>query len=90
MLFDKEWRVDMESVKLCRKDICGRIALARNFRGITQKKLGSMIGRQGVTVSDYENLRASPPIEIIQKISDALDVPTKYLLYGGPVTITFG
>jgi len=70
--------------------ICKRIAHARKLKEFTQKELSKKIGKAAVTVSDYENLRAKPSIDIIQKISEALDIPTTYLLYDSEIIISIG
>ena len=75
---------------MCIKGICFRIAESRKIRGMTQKELSKKIGKSIPVVGDYENSRAKPSIETIQLISEALNVPTTYLIYGESFTIKIG
>lgn len=56
-------------------EIGDKIRLARKKRGLTQQQLGNLCGMADSAIRRYENNRANPKIETIQKIANALDVP---------------
>ena len=72
----------MNCPKISVTGICGRIAEIRKKKHMTQRQLASMIGKVPTTISDYERHNSQPPIDVIQKIADALEIPTAYLIYG--------
>ena len=51
-----------------------KIKELRKKRGLTQKQLGDLCGMADSAIRRYENGRANPKIETLQKIADALDV----------------
>ena len=63
--------------------ICDRIRYYRELRGLDQKTLGSLIGVSNNAVSNWENGRTRPDINLLPKISEALDA-TLYQLYELP------
>lgn len=60
----------------------GRIAIARQKRGLTQRELSEAVGKARATVIQYEQGRLQPPLKEIEKIAKVLDV--------APETIAFG
>lgn len=52
-----------------------RIKIARIDRGLTQQQLGALCGMADSAIRRYENNRANPKIETLQKIADALNIP---------------
>lgn len=56
------------------------IKAARKKKGITQKELSEKIGKGFSTVQKYEIDVIVPPIGIINKIADVLEVPIEELL----------
>ena len=65
-------------------DIGERIRFVRTFRGMSQTELAGKIGlganENGRTrISQYENGKRVPKEELLEKISDALDVDSLYL-----------
>ena len=55
-----------------------KIKRIRNFRGLTQKELGNLIGfndsTADVRIAQYESGMRTPKIDILSKIADILDV----------------
>lgn len=52
----------------------------RKLRNITQKQLAKDIDKSEITIRKYENNDTNPPLNIIYKIADALNVPRSLLL----------
>lgn len=52
-----------------------RIKEIRQQKGLTQKQLGDMCGMADSAIRRYENGKANPKIETLQKIADALEIP---------------
>lgn len=48
----------------------------REEKGLTQSQLGDMCGMADSAIRRYENGRANPKIETLQKIADALEINT--------------
>lgn len=59
-----------------------RIKKYRKEKGITQKELAKRIGKSYSLVQKYELDITQPPLEVIIKLADALEVPIAYLLSG--------
>lgn len=57
-----------------------RIAYYRKKRHLTQKELAEKCNIYHTTLSLYENDKATPKMDTLQKIAQALDVPLKALL----------
>ena len=53
---------------------------ARKEKGLKQIELANLINVSIQTISGYETGYAQPPIDILVKIADALEVSTDYLL----------
>lgn len=51
-----------------------RIQELRKKRNITQKQLSEMIGKGFSTVQKYEIDAIQPPLDVLQKIADALEI----------------
>ena len=46
----------------------------REEKGLTQSQLGDLCGMADSAIRRYENGRANPKIETLQKIADALEI----------------
>lgn len=57
-----------------------KIKEIRQQKGFTQKQLGDMCGMADSAIRRYENGKANPKIETLQKIANALEVPLYDLL----------
>lgn len=57
-----------------------RIHELRTARGISQVKLGEILGVSKQSVSNWENDNIQPSIEILMKLSEYFGVSTDYLL----------
>lgn len=68
-----------------------RIKKYRKEKGITQKELAKRIGKSYSLVQKYELDITQPPLEVILKLADALEVPIAYLLSGSlyPQTVFY-
>ena len=63
-----------------------RLKELRIKKGLSQQKLGDLIGVTKVSICGYENGTRIPTIENLIKLSDALEITIDYLL-GREVTI---
>ena len=52
----------------------------RTEKGLTQKELGNLCGMADSAIRRYESGRATPKLETVQKIADALEIPVSNLL----------
>lgn len=59
----------------------------REAAGMTQEKLGDIIGSNQQLISAYENNRMNPSSKMLAKISAALNVPIDTLFENGTVKI---
>lgn len=57
-----------------------RIKLERKKKGITQKQLAEKINKGFSTVQKYEIDVITPPLDMIQKIADALEISVMDLM----------
>lgn len=62
-------------------DIGKAILLCRTRRGLSQAKLAERIGCSVSYLSLLENGRRDPPISMIEKIANALQVPPNILIF---------
>lgn len=62
-----------------------RIQKYRKESGLTQRQLSELIGKTFSSVQKYELGLAEPPLNVLQKIADALGVPVSSLLYDGTI-----
>ena len=53
---------------------------ARKEKGLKQSELANIVHVSIQTISGYETGYAQPPIDILVKIADALEITTDYLL----------
>lgn len=60
-------------------DTGNRIRKVRKFNNLSMKELGKMIGVSEQAISQYERGLRKVPLEVLFKISDALDVSVTYL-----------
>ena len=66
------------------RDIGKNIRELRCARGLTQEELGERLHVTRQTVSNYENGRTRPDIDLLLDIAAALDTDANALLYGAP------
>lgn len=59
----------------------------RNCKGITQQKLGELIGVKGITIRKYESNEREPNIETLIKIAATLNVSLEELLSGSNIKL---
>ena len=52
----------------------------RQEKKLSQKKLGELIGKKEITIRNYENGKITPPIKVIEEISNKLNVPLYELI----------
>ena len=57
-----------------------RLFRSRKARGLTQAELGERIGSSKRMVAHYESDATTPPIDVLGKLADALNVTVSYLL----------
>ena len=57
-----------------------RIKELREEKGLSQKQLAEVIGLNYRTISHYENGRAEPSLETIERLCNCFDVSAGYLL----------
>ena len=62
-----------------------RLFTTRKSRGLSQMELGEKIGLSKRMISYYEGDTPGPPVEILKKIADALNVTTSYLMLESPL-----
>ena len=60
----------------------GRIALARQKKGWTQKELSEQLGKSRGTIVQYEQGRIEPPLRQIEAMAKLLDVAPELLAFG--------
>lgn len=54
--------------------------LTRKKKGLSQADVGRMIGTSGDVIGRYERGDITPSIDVVSKISDALEVSIDYLI----------
>lgn len=59
---------------------CKRLREVRMNRHFTQQKLSDMVGLALRSYQCYEQGTREPPLDMLVKLADALEVPTDYLL----------
>lgn len=52
----------------------------RKVKNVTQNQLASLIGKTRLTIARYENGEINPPLKIIKRIADALNVSLDALI----------
>ena len=58
----------------------------RKERNLTQEELGELIGISKVSISNYENGKRNPDVEMLLKFSDYYNVSIDYLIRGEEFT----
>jgi len=51
-----------------------KIKLIRDHFNLSQDRFGKKLGLSGKTISSYENHKATPPLHILEKISETYNV----------------
>lgn len=55
------------------KELGGKIRSAREAKGLSQKKLGLILGLSDKAISSYESSRTYPPLDTLYQIATELD-----------------
>ena len=58
------------------------IRIKRNKRGLSQEELAEKLFVSRQTVSNYENGRSNPDIDMLVKIAEVLETDVQTLIYG--------
>ena len=61
-------------------EIGSNIRSIRKQKGLTQKQLGEILGVSQAAVGQFENNKSVPQVKTLEKIANALGVPTSQLL----------
>ena len=67
-----------------------RIKELRNKKKLTQSDLAKQIGLSYIQIGRYEKHKSHPSSEVLQKLADALDTTTDYLMNGDSEEIASG
>ena len=67
------------------RDISKNIRALRTTKGLTQEELAAALHVTRQTVSNYENGRSRPDIDMVLRIAQALETDANDVLYGPPV-----
>lgn len=73
-----------------RQDLADALRRYRERKGLTQKELAQICGITQTTVSEIENGKANPTLEVLQRLAEALGVPVVGLLGGEAVVGALG
>ncbi len=57
-----------------------RLRRMREFRGLTQDRLGALVDTPGTNIARYESEARKPDPEMLAKLADALRISVDYLL----------
>ena len=57
-----------------------RLVEAREVRGVTGKSLALLVGVTPASISNYENGRQTPSVDVLDAIADKLEFPTAFFL----------
>ena len=60
-----------------------RIKELRVSKGFTQSDLAKLVGLSYIQVGRYEKEKSKPSSEVLQKLAEALDTTTDFLMIGG-------
>lgn len=71
---------DVLELNIDLKEMSNRLKTLRESKGLTQPKLGELIGYDKATVSSCENGHTLPKSEVLIRLSDYYDVSIDYLL----------
>jgi transcriptional regulator with XRE-family HTH domain len=62
-----------------------RLFDTRKARGLTQSELGKLVGLSKRMIAYYEANTSGPPVEVLRKLSEVLNVTSSYLLGESPL-----
>lgn len=62
-----------------------RIKQSRLLRGYTQAQLAEKLNMTEANLSSYERGKSKPPLTVLERISEILNVKTNYLLSGNEI-----
>lgn len=71
-----------ESRVLAMAGLGGRIALARERKGWTQRELSERLGKSRGTIVQYEQGRIEPPLRQVEALAEILEVSPEMLAFG--------
>ena len=63
-------------------NIGDRIKKIRTSKGYTQTELANIVGLTYIQIGRYENDKSNPSSDVLQKLAQALDTTTDYLMNG--------
>ncbi len=69
------------AINFWRKNFTSALAKARRERGLTQEKLAEQLNVYQGTVSKWKKGGSTPPLEMLEQIAEALNVPLEGLLF---------
>jgi transcriptional regulator with XRE-family HTH domain len=67
-----------------------RLFTTRKAKGLSQKELGDLVGLSKRMISYYEGDTPGPPVAILKKLADTLNVTTSYLMQESPLKASNG
>lgn len=62
------------------KELGKKIRSARELKGLSQKKLGLILGLSDKAISSYESSRTYPPLDTLYQIAKELDKSIDYFI----------
>jgi transcriptional regulator with XRE-family HTH domain len=75
MYYNKLESILLRYVRDMQNDIGNKIKDIRNRHNLSQERFGSKVGLSGKTISSYETGRSTPPLKVLEDISDKYSVP---------------
>lgn len=79
---ERPWYVPDEGRVLAIAGLGGRIALARERKGLTQRELSERLGKSRGTIVQYEQGRIEPPLRQVEALAEILEVSPEMLAFG--------
>jgi transcriptional regulator with XRE-family HTH domain len=73
-----------------RQELADALRRCRERKGLAQKELARICGITQTTISEIENGKANPTLEVMQRLAEALGVPVLGLLGGEAVVGSLG
>ena len=67
-----------------------RIKKLRNTKKLTQAQLAETVGVTYIQIGRYEKLKSNPSADVLQRLAEALDTTTDYLMNGTSEQIAAG
>ena len=77
----------MNSTKTTKEGFPERLRTLREGKGFSQRKLAEITGIHYLSIGKYERAQIKPLTDSLQRLADALDTSTDYLLEGTTGTL---